>query len=59
MNYQLSKPFTHSQSIIATMSNAESHSTRGDLSAVKAETTPEHFSRALLFAVANAILVTR
>jgi hypothetical protein len=59
MNYQLSKPLTHSLSSIATITEAESHSTRSDLSAVKAEITPEHFPRALLVAAADAILMNR
>jgi hypothetical protein len=40
------------------MTKVESHSTRSDLSAVKAEITPERFPRALLFVAADAILVT-
>jgi hypothetical protein len=41
-----------------TIAKAESHSTRSDLSAVKVEITTKHFPRPLLFAAANAILVT-
>jgi hypothetical protein len=59
MSYQLSKPFTHSLIIIATIKKAESHSNHNDLPAAEAEITPEHFPRALLFATADAILVTR
>jgi hypothetical protein len=43
MSYQLSKPFPHSQIIIATITKAESHSTRRDIPAVKVEITTEHF----------------
>jgi hypothetical protein len=49
---------THSQSIKATITKAESHRTRSNLLAVKVETTPERFPRTLLFAAASAILVT-
>jgi hypothetical protein len=59
LSYQSSKPFTHSQIIIATIAKAEWHSTRSDLSAVKAGITTEPLPRALLFATADAILVTR
>jgi hypothetical protein len=59
LRYQLLKLFAHSQSIIATITKAESHGTRSDLSAVKAEITTERFHRALLFGAADAILVTR
>jgi hypothetical protein len=55
----LSRAFAHSQVIIATTAKAESNSTCGDLSAVKVQITPERVSRALLFAAADAILVTR
>jgi hypothetical protein len=53
-----SKPLTHSQSIIVIITKAESHSIRSNLSAVKVEITAEGFPRALLFAAADAILVT-
>jgi hypothetical protein len=55
----LSRPFAHSQINIATITKAESNSTCRDLSAIKVQITPECFSRALLFAAADAILVTR
>jgi hypothetical protein len=58
MSYQLSKLFTHSQIVIATVTKSESPSSGSNLSAVKAETTRERFRRALLFAAADAILVT-
>jgi hypothetical protein len=45
--------------IIATIAKAESHSTCSDISAVKAEITTERFPRVLVFAVSDAILVTR
>jgi hypothetical protein len=50
---------THSLIVIESISKAESHSTGSDLSTVKAEITTEHFPRALLFAAADPILVTR
>jgi hypothetical protein len=59
MSYQLSESFAHSLIIIATITKAESHSTRTDVSALKAEITPERIPHALLFAAADAILVTR
>jgi hypothetical protein len=59
VSYQLSKPFTHSRIIIASITKAESRSTRCDLSAVEVKITPELFCRALLFAGADAIRVTR
>jgi hypothetical protein len=59
LSYQLSKPSTHSQIIIATIKKAESHSNHNDLPAAEAEITPERFPRALLFAAADAILVIR
>jgi hypothetical protein len=45
--------------MIASITKAGSHSTSSDLSAVKAEITPERFPRHLLFTAAGAILVTR
>jgi hypothetical protein len=59
MSYQSSKSFTHSQRVIATITKAESQSTRSGLSAVKAEITTERFPRALVLAPADGILVTR
>jgi hypothetical protein len=59
MSYHLSKLFIHSQIIIATAKKAEWHSTRSDLPPVEAEITTERCSRALLFAPADAIIVTR
>jgi hypothetical protein len=43
----------------ATITKVESHSTRTDVSDVKTEITRDRFPRALLFAAADAILVTR
>jgi hypothetical protein len=45
--------------LFATITKAESHNTRNDLSAVKADITTERFLRPLLFAAADAILETR
>jgi hypothetical protein len=59
MSYQLSKPFTQPQIIIAAITKAESHSTRSDPPDVKAEITTERFPRSLLFAAADAIPATR
>jgi hypothetical protein len=59
MSYQLPKPFTHSQIIIATITKAESHSTRSDLLAVEVEITRECLSQALLFAAAGASRMAR
>jgi hypothetical protein len=59
LSYQSSKPFTHSQIIIVTIAKTEWHSTGSNLSAVKAGITAERLPRALLFAAADAILVTR
>jgi hypothetical protein len=42
-----------------TITKAKPHSTRSDLSAIKDEKTTGRFPRALLFAAADAILVTR
>jgi hypothetical protein len=46
-------------SFSAIIGKAESHIARSDLSAVKAEITPERLRRALLFTPADAILVSR
>jgi hypothetical protein len=61
VSYQSSviKPYTHFLIVIATITKAESHSTRSDRPAVKAEITTERFPRAFLFAAADKILVTR
>jgi hypothetical protein len=45
--------------IIATITKAKWHSARSDLPAVKAEITTERFPHTLLFAAADAILVSR
>jgi hypothetical protein len=37
ISHQLSKPLNHSQIIVATITKVDSHSTRCDLSAIKAE----------------------
>jgi hypothetical protein len=50
---------THSQSIFATITKAESPSTRSDQSAVKAESTTKYFPRSLALSAADAILATR
>jgi hypothetical protein len=59
ISYQLSKPFTHSLIIISTITKAESHSTRSDISATKAEIAIDRFPHAVLFTAADLIVVTR
>jgi hypothetical protein len=49
MSHQSSKPLTHCQIIIATITKAQSHSTRRELSAGKTEITTERFPGKMTF----------